>query len=53
MTDRLMAVIALAVFAAFLGILAWKVPSLDLVLVVVAQLHRWAATPERSSRPAA
>ncbi len=35
MTDRLMAVVALAVLAAFLGILIWNVPHWDLVLVVL------------------
>lgn len=34
MMDRLMALLALAVLAAFLGILVWKVPRLDLMAVV-------------------
>jgi hypothetical protein len=33
MMDRLMALLALAVLAAFLGILVWKVPRPDLVAV--------------------
>ena len=35
MTDRLMAVLALAVLAGFLGILIWNVLHWDLVLVVL------------------
>ncbi len=38
MSDRLMAVLAFAVFAGFLGILAWKVPSADLVIVIALTL---------------
>lgn len=34
MMDRLMALLALAVLAIFLGILVWKVPRLDLMAVV-------------------
>lgn len=34
MMDRLMALLALAVLAGFLGILVWKVPRVDLFVVV-------------------
>ncbi len=34
MADRLMALIAVATLAIFLGILVWKVPSPDLIIVV-------------------
>lgn len=33
MTDRLMALVAMAVLAGFLGILVWKVPRVDLFVV--------------------
>ncbi len=38
MMDRLMALLALAVLAAFLGILVWKVPRLDLMAVTAITL---------------
>ena len=38
MTDRLMAIAAFVIFAGFLGILAWQVPSLDLVIVIALTL---------------
>ncbi len=38
MIDRAMAVAAIAVLFAFLGILVWKVPSLDLAAVVALTL---------------
>ena len=34
MTDRIMALVAIATLAAFLGILVWKVPRVDLVAVI-------------------
>jgi hypothetical protein len=34
MMDRLMALLALAVLAGFLGILVWKVPRVDLFVVI-------------------
>lgn len=38
LTDRVMALFAFAVLAAFLGILVWYVPRLDLGAVVVVTL---------------
>ena len=34
MTDRILALLALIVFVAFLGIFIWKVPRLDLAAVI-------------------
>jgi hypothetical protein len=38
MIDRLMAFLAMIVLAAFLGILVWKVPRVDLLVVVAITL---------------
>ena len=38
MTDRIMAIMAFATLAAFLGILVWYVPRLDLGTAVAATL---------------
>ena len=34
MTDKIMAVVALATMIAFLGVVAWFVPDIDLILVI-------------------
>ncbi|WP_199930477.1 hypothetical protein [Sedimenticola thiotaurini] len=34
MTDKIMAIVALATMIAFLGVVAWFVPDLDLILVI-------------------
>ncbi len=34
MTDRIMAVVALATMIAFLGVVAWFVPDIDLIAVI-------------------
>ena len=36
--SRLLALFAFAIFAIFVGILGWKVPSLDLLLVIALTL---------------
>ncbi|WP_343082312.1 hypothetical protein [Ostreiculturibacter nitratireducens] len=43
MTDRLMSIFAFAILTAFLGILVWKVPRLDLgaVIAVTVALVAW------------
>lgn len=38
MTDRIMALLAVVVLTAFLGILIWKVPRLDLTAVIAITL---------------
>ncbi|MEX0956589.1 MAG: hypothetical protein WDZ83_15435 [Rhizobiaceae bacterium] len=38
MTDRIMALVAAATLAAFLGILVWKVPRVDLATVIAITL---------------
>lgn len=38
MTDRIMAVLALAVLTAFLGVLVWKVPRIDLAAIIAITL---------------
>ena len=38
MMDRLMALLALVTLAAFLGILVWKVPRIDLFAVIAITL---------------
>lgn len=38
MIDRLLGLLAFSVLAAFLGILAWKVATLDLLVVIGATL---------------
>ena len=49
MTDRLMAIFAFGIFTGFLGILAWKVPSADLVIVIALTLGLAAYDIWRSS----
>ena len=34
MTDKIMAVVALATMVGFLGVVAWKVPEIDLIVVI-------------------
>lgn len=34
MTDKIMAVLALLTFVAFLGVVAWFVPEIDLIVVI-------------------
>ncbi|MDJ0738356.1 MAG: hypothetical protein QNJ91_01485 [Gammaproteobacteria bacterium] len=34
MTDKIMAVLALATLVAFLGVVAWFVPEIDLIVVI-------------------
>ena len=34
MTDKIMAVLALATMIAFLGVVAWFVPDIDLIIVI-------------------
>ena len=34
MTDKIMAVVALATLVVFLGVVAWFVPEIDLILVI-------------------
>ena len=34
MTDKIMALVALATMIAFLGVVAWFVPDIDLILVI-------------------
>ncbi len=38
MSDKLMALLAYAVMTGFLGVLIWKVPRLDLGLIILATL---------------
>lgn len=38
MIDRIMALVAIATLAAFLGILVWKVPRADLMAVIAITL---------------
>ncbi len=52
-SDILMAVIALAVLAVFLGILAWRVPRLDLaaVITITLLLATWDLISSARRRP--
>ncbi len=54
MTERIMAVLAIAVLAGFLGILIWKVPRWDLgaVIAITLALVLWdfLTTGRRSGR---
>lgn len=34
MTDKIMAILALATLVAFLGVVAWHVPEIDLIVVI-------------------
>jgi len=34
MTDKIMAIVALATMIAFLGVVAWFVPDIDLIIVI-------------------